>query len=63
MENGASGMDIKMIGQIIEQNERKLKLKIIELGVPEKDYELWNKVGDTIDSDPYQVYLIPIIAK
>jgi hypothetical protein len=59
LENGASGIDVKMIAEIIERNQRKLKLKIIELGKSEEGFELWEKVGDTIESDPYGVYLIP----
>ena len=58
-ENGASGIDLKMIAQIIERNERILKLKIIELGQSKDGYELIEKIGDTIESSTYDVYLIP----
>lgn len=58
-ENGASGIDVQMIAKIIEWNDRKLKLKIIELGESEEGFELWEKVGDTIESSPYSVCLIP----
>lgn len=59
-ENGASGIDVKMIAEIIERNDRKLKLKITEIGKSKEGFELLVKVGDTIESDPYSVYLIPI---
>ena len=48
-----------MIAQIIERNERILKLKIIELGQSKDGYELIEKIGDTIESSTYDVYLIP----
>lgn len=58
-ENGASGIDIKMIARIIDRNERTLKLEIIELEKPKEGFELVEKVGDTVESDTYGVYLIP----
>jgi len=58
-ENGASGINVKMIAQIIERNDRTLKLKIVELGKSKEGFELWEKVGDTIESNPYGVFLIP----
>lgn len=57
-KNGASGRNVKIIAKIIERNDRKLKLKIIELGKSEDGFELWEKVGDTIESDLFSVYLI-----
>ena len=58
-ENGASGIDVKMVGEIIERNDRQLKLKITEIGKSKEGFELLIKAGDTIESDPYAVYLIP----
>lgn len=58
-KNGASGIDIKMIGEIIEINDRKIKLKITEIGKSKEGFELLIKTGDTIESNPYSVYLIP----
>lgn len=59
-KNGASLIDVKMIGQIIKRNDWKLKIKIIKLGKVEDGFELWEKVNDTIESDTDSVYLIPI---
>jgi len=59
-DNGnASGTDVKLIAEIIERNDRVLKLKILKLGEPTKGFELNLKVGDTIEDDPYNVFLIP----
>ncbi|WP_432671427.1 DUF6794 domain-containing protein [Flavobacterium sp. SM2513] len=59
-KNGASLIDVKMIGQIIKRNDWKLKIKIIKLGKVEDGFELWEKVNDTIESETDSVYLIPI---
>lgn len=59
IENGATIKDVKMIAEIIERNERTLKLKIVELGKSKEGFELWEKVGDTIEINPYEVFLIP----
>ena len=58
-ENGASGIDIKMIARIIDRDERTLKLEIMELEKPKDGFELLEKVGDTVEFDTYGVYLIP----
>jgi hypothetical protein len=58
-ENGASGIDVKMIAEIIYREKRMLKLVITELGKSEEGFELVEKVGDTIEIDTYGVYLIP----
>lgn len=39
-ENNASEIDIKMIAEIIERKERKMKLKIIEIGKSKEGFEL-----------------------
>lgn len=62
-ENGGAIRDVKMIAKIIKLNDRKLKLKIVELDKADEGFELLEKVGDTIESDPYGVYLIPISEK
>ena len=59
-KNSASLIEVNMIAKIIERNNRKLKLRIIELGKVEDGFELWEKVNDTIESDIDSVYLIPI---
>jgi len=60
-ENGNSaGTDVKMVAEIIESNERILKLKILELDKPKKGFKLYQVVGDTIESDPFGVFLIPL---
>lgn len=59
-ENGnGSGIDVKMIAKIIERHETALKLKIVELGNTEEGFQLTEKVGDTIESNLYSVFLIP----
>lgn len=60
-ENGASGIDLKMIAKIIDRNQRALKLEIIELEKTKEGFELMEKVGDTVEFDSYDVYLIPTI--
>ena len=58
-DNGFSGSSVNFIGAIIEKQEKWLNLEILELGKPESGFELEIKVGDTLEVDPFEVFLIP----
>jgi hypothetical protein len=57
--NGFSGSTVNYIGEIIGENDKQLKLKIKELEKPKIGFELEVKIGDTIEINPFDVFLIP----
>ena len=58
-ENGASGSGVDFIAKVINLKDRKLLIRITDLGVPKEGFELSLQTGDTLTCDPYEVFLIP----
>lgn len=55
-ENGASGSGVDFIAEVINLKDRKLLIRIMELGVPKEDFKLSLQTGDTLSWDPYEVF-------